>query len=73
MFLQFARFYEAIYNMPSTDKPDAETIDDDELLDAWYTKYSRDVAIRSARASGNRAGFQMSDAEKSNSIATFGG
>lgn len=38
--------------MMPTDRPDDETIQDDEALDAWYEKYTREVAVAAAQARG---------------------
>jgi hypothetical protein len=42
--LGFARFYEGIYGMMPTDKPDDAVINDDVRLDQWYENYQRETA-----------------------------
>ena len=39
ILLKWLDFYDFIFSLPDSERPDEETIEDDELLDQWYENY----------------------------------
>jgi hypothetical protein len=71
VLLRFGRLYKFIYELPSYERPDDALIDDDEKLDAWFERWTRDKEREVARAYGKTAGAkQKGDLSR---IPMFGG
>ena len=58
--LQWVRWYKQIYEMPSSDRPDDDTIENDTALDLWFKHFLRNAA----KGSGGRAGNKQFDMNK---------
>ncbi len=51
--LSYAKFYESLNEIPLSDRPSDEIIEDDEAIDRWYENYLRDMT---RKAKGNAKG-----------------
>lgn len=58
--LSYAKFYESLNEIPLTDRPDDEIIQDDEAIDQWYERYLRDATRKAKRGTqGPEVPFQQ--------------
>jgi hypothetical protein len=48
--LQWLRFYKMLNEMPMSERPDDQTLEDDERLDRWYDAYVRKLQADAAKA-----------------------
>ena len=46
--LQWIRFYKSLNELPATDRPDDDTINDDAECDRWFDDYQRRMAQQTA-------------------------
>ena len=57
--VQYAFFYDSIMQLPPSDRPADDVIEDDAALDKWFERYTRDLA----RKQGKRQGTALSEEE----------
>lgn len=48
MLLDWTRVYQSLYDMPSSDRPDTKTIENDGKLDQWFNDFQQEVAQQTA-------------------------
>lgn len=73
---KWAKFYRGIYEMMPTERPEDAIINDDAALDAWYQRYTREIAMRAAKLKGKPtggAGFNVAHAHKLHTDVSFQG
>lgn len=52
-FIRWIQFYGMFNELPLTDQPDKEIIDDDERCDRWYESYVRHLTNQAHANAGN--------------------
>lgn len=52
---QWLKFYQQVLELPPTDRPSDEVIDDDIELDKWYRSYLQQAAAQASIAKGQNA------------------
>jgi hypothetical protein len=73
MLVQYIRWYKSIYEMMPNDRPSDDVIADDEALDRWFDKYTRDVAKRmGGTAQSQTHGSDLLGMDKENMIPMMG-
>jgi hypothetical protein len=63
------RFYQQIYDLPPTDRPGDDVVDNDERLDKWYEAWMRQVASDASKVRGQ----QQAAAAPMEAVRKFGG